>query len=111
MAKTYKSISYSDRMRNPKHKFCCVPQVMETYTYVSVEEVKDNKVTKRLKKVISHTSDMLKKYRVNDFCLQNLLAIGAPLNPAHLNLDQHTALTVAETQLENITKSINTKQE
>lgn len=107
MAKQYKAISHVDRMHNPQHSVQCDIYLVDTFTYQNVEDVRYGIVTKKLKKVKSSVSDSLKKFRASDFCLQNLLSIGAPLNPVHLNLDQHTAMSVAEEQLSNITKTLN----
>ena len=41
-------------------------------------------------------ADEMKPYKVSDFCLENLQAIGAPLEPQKLTASPHTAVSMAE---------------
>ena len=106
MSTIYKAISHIDRLHNPKHLLHIKLRPIKKYTYQRVKSVVNGVLTYKLEKVLSDNSQIMSKYKVSDFCLPNLLSVGVPLNPVHLNLDQHTAMSVAEEQLNKITNSL-----
>lgn len=102
MSKNYKCITYADRMQNPVHK--CKPKVPHYDTYVLEEKREYNEKIGRVlpkstfKKI---EKNPLSHLNVNDFSLENLQAIGAPLNPCTMKHDTNTATSIMEN---NITK-------
>lgn len=99
--KEYKSITYVDRMNNPKHK--CNVKVSHNDTYVVTEEkVFNEKVGRIVSKSSFKKVDKkpLKHFNVHDFSLENLQAIGAPLQPCSMKHDVNTATAIMEQNIQ-----------
>lgn len=78
MAKTYKAISFEDRMHNPKYKVDAKYKLIHDKSieiYTELDE-KTNRVVKKSRSVVSKF-DKCKRYKVSDFTMENLTAIGA----------------------------------
>lgn len=97
MSKNYKCITYADRMQNPAHK--CKIKVPQ-YDVYSLEEKME--LNERLGRILSKSSfkkidkNPLSHLKVSDFSLENLQAIGAPLNPCSMKHDINTATSIME---------------
>lgn len=105
MAKTYKRMTFAERCENNKYKVTPYITPQKDETYQTVQIVHDGKVTKRLKKVVNDAGARLAKYKVSDFSINNLNAVGAQLQPTIMHHDTHTNVDIAETQLNNIINS------
>lgn len=101
---TYTAISHTDRMRNPKYKhkysvdsvLCAMP--------VDVEQV-DKSTNRVVRTTVYKTPDKsaLKKFKLSDFCLENIIAVGATdLQPSMLIRDNLSASDNIDAQLSNL---------
>ena len=75
------------------------------------EQVKDE----RSKRIISRSkfqpidnATAMSKYKVSDFAMENLIAIGANLQPCKLSTNTFASISNMETQLSNIVEQSNT---
>ena len=84
---------------------CCVEcSTKPTIRQVRVQSLdeKTNRIrTKIVMKTIDRAEEM-RPYKVSDFCLENLTAVGAQLNPTHLSASPHRAITDMQRTLSNI---------
>lgn len=105
MSKTYKAISYHDRMNNPVHTPKITFVKREHFQFISepcVNEDTGRIYHKSSKKLVEN--NRFAKFKVVDFCLENLEAIGAldKLKTASLSLDKHSAMKQAENKITSI---------
>ena len=103
---TFHSITYADRMQNPIHK--CKTKVEHYDTYVMQEERVLNEKIGRLvtkSKFVKVDRKALSHLKVSDFSLENLQAVGAPLNPCSLKHDINTATSIMENNIEKFNQS------
>ena len=102
--KIYTAIQHADRMRNPKYKHKYSVDTVLCDMPVDVEQV--DKSTKRvLRTTVYKTPDKstLKKFKVSDFCLENIIAVGATdLQPSMLIRDNLSASDNIDAQLSNL---------
>ena len=100
MSNKFKSITYADRMQNPVYK--CKPVVPKYDTFV-LEQVRE--LNPQLGRVLPKSTfkkiekNPLSHLKVNDFSLENLQAIGAPLNPCTMKHDTNTAIAIMENNI------------
>lgn len=100
MSKKFQSMTYADRMQNPCHK--CKPNVPHYDTYVLEEKRElNNKLGRVLPKSTFKKIEKnpLAHLKVNDFSLENLQAIGAPLNVCTMRHDNNTATAIMENNI------------
>lgn len=102
--KKFLAISHVDRMRNPnyKHKYS-VDTVLCTLP-VDVEDV-DKSTNRVVRRTIYKSPDKsaLKQFKVSDFCMENIIAVGATdLQPSMLMRDNLSASDNIDAQLFNI---------
>ena len=74
------------------------------------EKVKDdrsNRIISRSKYLPIDNNKTLSKYKVSDFALENLIAIGAELKPCKLNTNNFVSISKMEKQLSNIVEQSN----
>lgn len=99
----YKALSFTERTLNKKYKQkcnCTNPDVYE----VTQSDVLDEKTQRlvRRSELRKCSDDTLSHLKVSDFALENLLSVGATLNPCQLSHDLNTNMNIAETALNNI---------
>lgn len=71
-----------------------------------VDELTKRVITKVEKRTIDRAEEM-KPYRVSDFCLDNLISIGAKMTPTHMAASPHKAISDMAATLETIDSNIN----
>lgn len=72
----------------------------------SIDESTRTVITKVEKRTINRADEM-KPYRVSDFCLDNLIAVGAKMTPTHMFASPHKAITDMATTLSTIDLNVN----
>lgn len=100
-----KPISHYERIHNYAHALPDVRVVTRPVVRLVSSKVFDEKsrrVITKFKKTTVVRSEEMKPYKVSDFFLENLLAIGASLDPTHLQASPHRAVTDMTRTLENI---------
>lgn len=78
------------------------------------EQVKDersNRIISRSKFQPIDNAKVMAKYKVSDFALENLIAIGANLQPCKLSTNTFASISNMEKQLSNIVEQSNTPTE
>lgn len=105
-----KCISQFKRLNTP------IPQCEPLEPYVTRRNVRVqvvNEKTRTLKTKVEmrtiNRADEMRPYRVSDFSLDNLIAVGAKMNPAVLNASPHKSVTDMAATLQSI--DINSKNE
>ena len=84
----YKVISHVERMKNKAlHKECPVTEVTEVATMVQEQEVQNGRVVKVLKSKLVDPKAKFEKFKVSDFCIENLQASGAIANLKNCTLE------------------------
>ena len=99
-----KVISNFQRRYVHSSEFDSTCKIKQRQRLVSRPQVDD--VTKRVVNVVKYESyspaDDINKYSVNDFALESLLSVGAPLSPKQLSSSKFSALESFENGVENI---------
>lgn len=110
MAKTFKCCSHAERLNNPKFKVKCVSDLVESFN-VNVTEntlVNDRVVpVSKVKKI--NPIEVMNKFKVSDFSIENLQASGAIANLKEVQLNGYTMDSIDSTvsKLDALDKNIN----
>ena len=102
--KLFTAISHCDRMKNPKYKHKYSVDTVLCDMPVDVEQV-DKSSNRVVRTTVYKTPDKsaLKSFKVSDFCLENIIAVGATdLQPSMLIRDNLSASDNIDAQLSNL---------
>lgn len=80
-----------------------------TVRCVRVQSVDENSriVRTKIEKITVDRANEMKPYRVSDFSLDNLIAVGATLSATHLSASPHQAITDMAATLDSIDLNYN----
>lgn len=100
----FTAIPYTDRMKNHRYKHFYDVHSVPCDMPVDIQEVNqsDNRVLRKTE-YRSVDKSVLSNFKVSDFCLENIIAVGATeLNPSYLMRDGLSASDNIESQLNNL---------
>lgn len=102
----YKSTSFIERKKNIKFKQKCT-----CYNPVVYEVIQEDKLDDKTQRIVRssklrESNAQLSHFKVSDFAMENLQAIGATLSPCQLSHDLNTNMIIAENALNKINTNI-----
>lgn len=105
MAKTYKVVSHVERMKNAKLGRHTTANLTAEYVNELAEEqiVNDGRICTTIKAKKVDPREKMAKWKVTDFCIENLQASGALAGLSHTALNGNVIQ-----EADNVTKAINT---
>ena len=102
-SKQFTAVSYEDRLRNEAHRMCIKKlEKLPCFLPVETQQTDGERVIYKTeyREVDLHALD---KYKVTDFCLENLIAVGSTeLNPMSLMRDPLSANDNIVNQMSNL---------